>query len=105
MRTGDKIKIFDKSQAIYFKKLARSLGYRSVYLDGYVLILDPILKPQKKDISGKIKRVRERRNLDQKEFADSIGVVKTTVANWESGKNFPDKYNRKMLKRKYGIII
>lgn len=32
-----------------------------------------------------VKLMRERMGLDQQEFADALGVSKSTVSNWETG--------------------
>lgn len=38
---------------------------------------------------SKIKELREKRKLTQKELGDMLGVDRTTVAKWESGENQP----------------
>jgi DNA-binding transcriptional regulator YiaG len=38
----------------------------------------------KKQIKGDIRAVRARLNLTQKEFAELLGVVSKSIANWEN---------------------
>jgi transcriptional regulator with XRE-family HTH domain len=41
------------------------------------------------------KRIRKRRQvlgMTQQDLADRLGVAKSTVSNWESGKHFPLRY-------------
>lgn len=42
------------------------------------------------EIGKRIKKVREDKGISQKDFAISIGVGNTTVANWEKGLTRPD---------------
>lgn len=37
----------------------------------------------------RIKRFRKEQNLTQQEFADRLGIKRTTIANYESGRNEP----------------
>lgn len=36
-----------------------------------------------------IQRARQRKRMTQQELADALGVSKSTVAHWETGKHFP----------------
>jgi len=41
-------------------------------------------------IGARIRKYREQRRLNQKEFAQQIGVSNSRVSNWEQGINRPD---------------
>lgn len=41
-------------------------------------------------IGARIRKYREQRGLNQKEFAQQIGVSNSRVSNWEQGINRPD---------------
>lgn len=41
-------------------------------------------------IGARIRKYREQRELNQKEFAQQIGVSNSRVSNWEQGINRPD---------------
>ena len=42
------------------------------------------------DIGGKIKAARVRADLTQEQAAESLGVSRQTISNWENGKTYPD---------------
>lgn len=42
------------------------------------------------DIGERIKRARARAGLTQEQAAESLGVSRQTVSNWENGKTYPD---------------
>lgn len=44
----------------------------------------------KYEIGNRIRKYRENRGLNQKEFAKLIGVSNSRVSNWEQGINRPD---------------
>lgn len=44
----------------------------------------------KYEIGTRIRKFREDRGLNQKEFGDMIGVSNSRVSNWEQGINRPD---------------
>lgn len=46
---------------------------------------------------NKIKRIRRRINLSEKNFADLIGVTLETVLKWESGENIPSGPTLRLL--------
>lgn len=39
---------------------------------------------------SEIKKIRKARGLTQEQFADLLGVNRTSVSRWESGERFPD---------------
>tara|TARA_Y100000592_G_C5304450_1_gene237029 strand:- start:60 stop:410 length:351 start_codon:yes stop_codon:yes gene_type:complete len=49
-------------------------------------------------IGKEIKEFRKANNLNQKEFAEMIGISSVSVSRWESGKDTPSKQNRKRIK-------
>lgn len=49
-----------------------------------------------KEFGENLKRVRERKNVTQEEFAVMLGVSKITIAQWEQGRREP---NLEMLTR------
>ena len=47
-------------------------------------------------IGTRIKKRRHVLDMTQQQLADAVGVSKSTVANWESGKHFPLRYLGKL---------
>lgn len=43
-------------------------------------------------IGTRIKKRRQVLDMTQQDLADALGVSKSTVANWETGKHFPLRY-------------
>ncbi len=39
-----------------------------------------------------IRKARQRKRMTQSDLAGALGVSNITVANWESGKHFPQRY-------------
>lgn len=52
-----------------------------------------------------IKDIRQKNNLTQKEFADTLGVTYQAVSKWENGKNIPDIAIIKEISRIFHIDI
>ncbi len=50
-------------------------------------------------------KIREKNNLSQESFAESLGVARNTIQNWESGKSVPDATHLQMISRKYGVSL
>lgn len=100
MNTGDRIKMFPDSDVDAYMRLVESYGFRSSYKNGYVTVgkayNDPV---DKKTFAERIIRERKKLKLDQNEFAEYLGVSKTTICNWELGNRLPDEYNRQQLKK------
>lgn len=42
------------------------------------------------DIGNKIKNARTTVGLTQEQTAESLGVSRQTISNWENGKTYPD---------------
>ncbi len=55
--------------------------------------------------SEKIKKLREKYNLTQKELADKLFVTRQAVSLWEQDKIEPSKDTLKLIKELYGISI
>ena len=54
------------------------------------------------------RKITEKRNelgLSQEQLAEKIGVSRSAVAKWESGKGTPDIENLKILSKEFGISI
>lgn len=43
------------------------------------------------DFHDRLKELRKEKDLYQKELADKLNIGRTTIANYEQGKRFPDK--------------
>ena len=96
-------------------------GFCSFYLDAYKPLSDqylPYVKPEplylqdgENNVLGKcIKKVRERYNLTQEQFADELSVLsvrakKTTVNRWESGSLIPSAYDLCMISIRFKINL
>jgi DNA-binding XRE family transcriptional regulator len=57
------------------------------------------------NISGDIKKHRERLNLTQEEMADTLGINRKTVGEWESGESTPNKTSRRKLSNLFGVNV
>ena len=55
------------------------------------------------DFRISIAAARVNSNLNQKEFAQKIGVSLSTVVNWEKGKTEPDASQLRMISQLSGI--
>lgn len=49
------------------------------------------------DIPPLVKRLRERMNLTQEQFAQAVGVTFSTVNQWENGRRRPQPFLLKRL--------
>ena len=56
-------------------------------------------------ISDKLLALRKRQGLSQQEVADTIGVTRQTVSNWELGQGSPALDKAAELARLYGVTI
>lgn len=63
--------------------------------DGWGTDLNPC-EPKEKVLTdqagNKIKEIRQRLKMTQKQFGELVGVGQTAVAQWESGENFPGTF-------------
>lgn len=50
-----------------------------------------------------LKAARINKNLTQTQAAESLGIAKDTLANWENGKTFPDVPMIMKLEALYGV--
>lgn len=55
------------------------------------------------DIGQRIKQLRDKHHLSQKELAAKIGVVPGAVCNWENGTNGPNPKQRQKIFKAFGI--
>ena len=51
----------------------------------------------------KLKRLRIRNAMSQKELAEKLGITQATVSNWETGKVTPSKQQKEILKQILGV--
>ena len=58
-----------------------------------------------KKISKFLKEERENSNLTQEEVATRIGVSKSLIYKWESGKSYPSLENLSKISETYGVSI
>ena len=56
-------------------------------------------------IAKKIKELRIKNNLTQKEFADKMNVTFQAVSKWENGKSIPDISILKKISEEFNINI
>lgn len=56
-------------------------------------------------MKNRLREARERAGLDQEEVAQGIGVARTTIIRWESGKGEPQMSQVKKLANLYGVSI
>lgn len=54
-------------------------------------------------LKDRIKELREKKGLLQKEFARKIGVSTPTISAWEQGSRFPNSTQRKKICEFFGI--
>ena len=60
----------------------------------------------KTGIAERIKIIRESLGLNQKSFAESIGISSNaTISRWERGLNFPPADTLAVIQEKYGISV
>lgn len=106
MNTGDYIKMFPDSDVDAYIRLVESYGFRSSYKNGYIAVGKAYKDPaDKKTFAERIIRERKKLKLDQDEFAEYLGVSKTTIYNWELGNRLPGEYNRQQLKKIIGFEV
>lgn len=48
-------------------------------------------------LGKKLQQIREEEKLSQLEFAEMIGVTRTTVFNWEKDIHYPDNTSKLMI--------
>ena len=53
----------------------------------------------------RLKSLREKKQLSQKELASHIGVARATVASWETGRREPDYETAKILAEFFGVSV
>ncbi len=56
-------------------------------------------------IGRRLKKIRRKLGLTQKEFATSIEISEATLRRYESGQNFPDAEVLERIADKYGVNI
>lgn len=54
-------------------------------------------------MGAKIRELREKRGLSQKELADALGVDRSAISLWESGKTEPTAFNIRRLADILGV--
>lgn len=54
-------------------------------------------------VAKNIKKYRESCNMTQKELADMLNTVMSTISNWEKGSNSPDIVKLFMMCKIFGI--
>lgn len=57
------------------------------------------------NINEDIKNSRERLGLTQEEMADTLGINRKTIGEWESGQSTPNKTSRRKLSNLFGVEI
>ncbi|MBO5060858.1 MAG: helix-turn-helix transcriptional regulator [Clostridia bacterium] len=55
------------------------------------------------DFHKRLKELRMRSGISQKELAKQMGVTRTTINSWESGISFPNAYSLTMLSEYFYI--
>lgn len=55
------------------------------------------------EFGNKLKTIRKKKNLTQKEVAFSLGVSEQAVSKWENGECLPDVYNLKLIGQLFDI--
>lgn len=51
----------------------------------------------------KIRELREKRGLSQKQLADALGIDQSAIARWETGANEPTAFNVRRLADILGV--
>ena len=54
-------------------------------------------------MGAKIRELREKRGMSQKELADALGLDQSAVAQWETGRTEPTIFNLRRLADLLGI--
>lgn len=57
------------------------------------------------EITEALKELRAEHHLTQQELADTLGVTRQSVSNWERGKNLPDIEAIVCISETYGISL
>ncbi len=57
------------------------------------------------EFGNRLKSVRRKRNLTQKEVAFSMGVSEQAVSKWENGECLPDVYNLKLIGQLFHVSV
>ena len=86
-RTGPD-EIWRKSYKLFPQQVS-TLRWMALYGDDACMVADRAL-------GTRIKKRRQVLGMTQQQLADAVGVSKSTVANWESGKHFPLRYLGKL---------
>ena len=105
MEIGDKIKIFPETNKNQYKNMIRTMGFKCVVKNNYIIITDTVYRreEEKAVIGRSITKARRKAGLSRKEMCKKLGIKNTyTVFNWEVGRNVPNKRNQKKLKELLG---
>ncbi len=57
------------------------------------------------ELSGQIKRHRDKLGLSQEELAERVFVTRQSVSNWENGKTYPDIHSLLLLSEVFGCSL
>ncbi len=56
-------------------------------------------------ISEKIQYLRKEQGMSQDKLAESLNISRQAISKWESGQNYPDIENLKILSKLFNITI
>lgn len=56
-------------------------------------------------IAERLKELREKKGMNKKEVANSLGIPYSTYNNWEIGAREPNSHNLKMIAKFYQVTI
>ena len=56
-------------------------------------------------LSGKLKELRTEAGLTQEQVAEKLGVTRSAIARWESGKGIPDISNLILISDYFNISL
>ena len=60
---------------------------------------------KKKLLGKRIRELRKRRNINQEQLAELIGVEPATISNIENGKNYPSMINLENIMNALGVTF